>query len=364
MLGKGLKGKGYKLMIDNLDDLWHLYNLIEEHDIVGGETYRRVEKVDDKLRPDKAAKKRVWLAVDVEALEFHEFSNRLRVHGVVVKGPEDISLSSYHTLNFNTDKQIEIEKPKPWRKHQLEQLKNAIDATQQPQVIILSIEDDNAVIAQLHQYGVRKAATINAQGFGKFYSGTTAGKSSKKLSDVKKEFFDDILLQLQQLISQVEAKTDDVPLIVVGPGFTKDEFVKFCRDKQLSVMKNILVEGTGQAGMVGVQEALKRGVVTRLVSDSRVSFETELVEQVLEGIAKNGPVSYGLVETKAALDVGAVKQLLMTDSLIRGKNEQIEELLIKTENMSGTITIISTVHDAGKQLESLGGVAALLRYKV
>ena len=119
-----------------------------------------------------------------------------------------------------------------------------------------------------------------------------------------------------------------------------------------------------KAGMVGVQEALKRGVVKRLVSDSRVSFETELVEQVLEGIAKDGPVSYGLVETKAALDVGAVKQLLMIDSLIRGKNEQIEELLTKTEKIGGTITIISTVHDAGKQLESLGGVAALLRYNI
>ena len=361
ILGKDVKGKAYKLMIDNLDDLWHLYNLIEAHDVVGGETYRRMEKAGDKVRPEKTEKKRVWLAIDVEHVEFHEFSNRLRVHGLLVRGPEEIGLKSYHTLNFQTGGRLELEKPEPWRKHQLEQLENAITASNQPQVTIVALEDDNAVITQLYQYGVRKIASIDRQGSGKMYSDPTNSSINKvtvKCSDSKKEFFNNILLQLQQ------ARPEDSPLIIVGPGFTKDDFVKFAKEKSLTEFSNVLMENTGQAGMVGVQEAIKRGVVKRLVENSRVAFETELVEHLLEEIAKDGPATYGVSETEQAVEVGAVETLLVIDKLIRGPHEQIDKLLKNTETSAGKIVIISSLHDAGKQLDALGGVAALLRYKI
>lgn len=358
ILGKDPKGKAYKIMIDNLDDLWHLYNLIEEHDIVSGETYRRMEKVEDKLRADKTEKKRVWLAIEVERTEFHEFSNRLRVHGTITRGPEDMGLKSYHTLNFTSGSQLGLEKPEAWRAHQLGQLNSAVAASKQPQVTILAIEDDNAVIALLHQYGIRKLADIRVQGMGKLYTGASTKKSGKKVSESKKEFFNDILLQLQQVCPE------NSPLIIVGPGFTKDEFVEFVRDKNLPEFSYILVETIGQAGMVGVQEAIRRGLVKRLVQDSRVAFETELVDKLLEGIAKEGAVTYGLSEIENAVSTSAIETLLVIDKFIRGSNKQMEQVLENTEASGGNVVIVSTVHDAGKQLEALGGIAALLRYKI
>jgi protein pelota len=345
-------------MIDNLDDLWHLYNIIKQHDIISGETYRKQEKIDDKLRPEKSVKKKVWLAIDVDRLEFHEFSNRLRIHGTIVRGPDELGLKAYHTMNFTSGSRLELEKPEGWRAHQLDLLQNAVDATKQPKVTIVAMEDDNAVIALMHQYGVRNIATINAHGMGKQYSGSSSTKSNKNISEAKKEFFGNILTQLTQ------ARPEGSPMIIVGPGFTKDDFVKFCRDKNLTEFKNVLLETTGQAGMVGVSEAIKRGVVKRLVQDSRVAFETELVEKLLEGIAKDGPVDYGIENVKNALEAGAVESLLVIDKLIRGKNAQVEEILTHTESLSGNVVIISSVHDAGKQLEALGGIAAILRYKI
>jgi protein pelota len=358
VLKKDEKAKRFKLMIDNLDDLWHLYNLIEEHDIVSGLTQRRIEKADDKLRPEKTTKKHVWLGISVERLEFHEFSNRLRIHGTIVQGPEDMGLKSYHTLNFTSGNQIELQKQEAWRAHQLEQLKAAVNASKQPQVTIIAIEDDNAVIALLHQYGIRNLANIRVQGMGKLFSGQSSKKGGKKISEVKKDFFNDILLQLEQV------RPEKSPLIIVGPGFTKDDFMKFIKDKNLPDFSNILVETIGQAGMVGVQEAIKRGVVKRLVQDSRVAFETELVEKLLAEIATDGPISYGLNETKSALESGAVETILVIDKMIRGKNDEVNDILANTENIGGNVVIISTVHDAGKQLEALGGIAALLRYKI
>ena len=34
------------------------------------------------------------------------------------------------------------------------------------------------------------------------------------------------------------------------------------------------------------------------------------------------------------------------------------------ENMKGEVMVISSEHDGGKQLESLGGMAAFLRYEI
>jgi protein pelota len=345
-------------MIDNLDDLWHLYNLIEKHDTVGSKTYRRQEKADDKIRPEKAPKKPIWLAIDVEEVEFHEFSNRLRVLGIIVKGPEELGLKSHHTLNFTAGDTIEIEKPEAWRGHQIGLLKSAVEGTNQPKVIIIAMEDDNAVIGQLHQYGIRQLATIEHSGGGKFYSEKKSAKASESsLTGTKKEFFSSILTQINHIWDE------NIPLILVGPGFTKDEFIKFCRDKHLPGIDNILQETIGQSGMVGIQEAIRRGIVKRLVQDSRVAFETELVDKLLEGIGNNGAVSYGLDETENAATAGAVESLLVIDKLIRKKDDRLEKIMTTTESSGGKVVIISTVHDAGKQLEALGGVASLLRYK-
>jgi protein pelota len=346
-------------MIDNLDDLWHLYNIIEKGDIVASRSFRRLEKVDDKIRPDKTPKKLIWLAVEVEDVEFHEFSNRLRVHGIISKGPDDIGLKSYHTFNFSPNDTMELEKPQPWRKHQSELLKTAVFTAKQPLVTIVALEDDNAVIAQLYQYGIRNITTIERTGTGKLYSGSGTSKSDRSdSSKLKNDFFKNILTQLNQV------RSGDTPLIFVGPGFTKDEFLKFCKQNQVSGSNQIILEPTGQSGMVGIQEAIKRGVVKRVAEDSRLSYETELVDKLLEGIAISGPITYGTDETKTAVGLGAVDTLLVIDKLIRQKNELIEKIMNDTESQGGMVVVISTVHDAGKQLESLGGIAGLLRYKI
>jgi protein pelota len=301
----------------------------------------------------------VWLAISVEEVEFHEFSNRLRIHGIIVKGPDELGLKAYHTLNFTSGSELELEKPLGWRKHQMDLLKEAVNATGQPKTIVISIEDDNALIAQIYQYGIRKLAIIERTGGGKYFSGVKTTKvHSKSSSDAKKDYFDDILLQLNQV------RPENEPILIVGPGFAKDQLLSFFRDKQVSEVDKILVEPTGQSGMPGIKEAIKRGIVKRLVQESRISFETELIEKLLEGIAKDDPVIYGMTETQNAVSVGAVEYLLVTDLLIRAGDEHLEEMMNNAESSGGKVVIISTVHDAGKQLESLGGVAGLLRYKL
>jgi len=46
------------------------------------------------------------------------------------------------------------------------------------------------------------------------------------------------------------------------------------------------------------------------------------------------------------------------------RNPGIEELMRTAESARGTVVLVSRHHEAGKKLEALGGIAALLRFAI
>ena len=157
-------------------------------------------------------------------------------------------------------------------------------------------------------------------------------------------------------------KTKDSTLVVVGPGFTKEHFLKHGKEKEPQLFGKCIVHGTGNSGMNGVQEAIKTGVIEQITKENRVVFETNLIEKLFEEIKKDGLATYGEQEVKHALLNGAVERLLITDVLVRNKTG--EELLKLAKQNNSEFTIINTMHEAGKKIEGIGGVGALLRYKI
>jgi len=73
-------------------------------------------------------------------------------------------------------------------------------------------------------------------------------------------------------------------------------------------------------------------------------------------------VAYGPEEVQRAVAMGAVETLAILDSVVR-KNRS-GALMSAVENARGKIVVISERFEAGMKLESLGGVAALLRFKL
>jgi len=60
---------------------------------------------------------------------------------------------------------------------------------------------------------------------------------------------------------------------------------------------------------------------------------------------------------------------LITDSFIfssreDGKYEIVDEIMKLVDSNKGDIVIISKEHDGGKKLNGLGGIGAILRYKI
>jgi protein pelota len=344
ILKKNLRAQEIKIMLESMDDLWHLFNIIEKGDLVFAQTYRREEKKTDKLRPERGKKKPMRLGIEVEDIEFHEFSDRLRVHGIIKEGPQD--LGSYHTLNLAEGDKISIIK-KAWSAHHLNRVEESVAQTKQPLVIFLTLDYDEAYFAYLRQSGVQEIAHLTTEGSGKRY---------KRSPDAKKKFYSEILEKIRGLIK------GETPIVILGPGFAKEEFFEYAKDKEPDLFLHAVVSGTGSVGLSGIHEALKEGLAPRVLKDTRVGYETSLIEELLAEISKDGNYAYGKEEVKSAVISGAVQILLVTDTKVREK--KVDDLLKTAQDKRSEIAIINAKTDCGKKLESLGGVAAILRYKI
>lgn len=336
-----------KVQAENLDDLWHLRNLINEGDHVTASTYRTAEEATDKIRAEKTEKKRMTLTLAVERVEFHDFSDRLRILGTIAEGPRDLGM--HHTFNVTAEdhEPITIRKPEGLRDHDWKRLKEAQEAAKRPLVTILSMDDEEAVISVLRQYGVQHAVTVK---------GRTAGKQYEASDDPQKDYFGELFAAAKR------TRAEGTPMIVVGPGFTREDFLDFVKGQDAEFLEGVVTEGTGQAGRVGVQEALKRGIVERIQRDQQVAVDTRLIEQLMGEIARDGPVAYGKDEVQRAMGMGAVEQLLLTETWMRTKEG--EALMKRASETGSSIHVVATAHEAGQTLEGLGGIAARLRYKI
>ncbi|HDM66797.1 MAG TPA: mRNA surveillance protein pelota, partial [Thermoplasmatales archaeon] len=308
-------------------------------------TFRSTEQKKYLIRSKKTEKKKMRLGIRVEDVKFHEFSDRLRVHGVIEEGPQD--LGSYHTLNITSEENEPITIIKEeWTDYELNRLEEAVRQRRQTIIIFVSLDDETATIALLRQSGVQWITDIHSHQSGKMY----------ETQSTEKEYFEEIINLIQQY------KKEETPIVVIGPGFTREQFVKYGKEKKPDLFHNTVTYGTGHAGMNGIQEALKSGVVEHIARENRVVFETKLIEQLFEEIKKNGLVGYGEREVETLLESGAVKHLLITEKLLREENG--EKLLRLAQRYNADFTVVSISHDAGRKLDGLGGVAAFLRFKL
>lgn len=331
-----------KLRPDTIDDLWHLSNLLDESDLVYASTYRRKEDKADKLRPERTEKVRMKLGIRVRKVEFHESEDRLRMLGEIESGPQDVG--QHHTLMIGIGDDITIVKTE-WKQAYLERIKRAIEASDKPSVVFIAIEDTEAVIAFAREYGFKESATIARNPGGKMYD----SKSNEEA-------------YLDEVIDKVAPVLKGEPLVILGPGFTKESLARRMREKHPDLSSEIILLSTGQAGMAGVNEAMKRGLGGKAVESSRVARETRLVEQLFSEIGSDGLFAYGMQSVRTAVEAGAVKTLLVIDEKVR--TDEADDLLKLVEGSRGEFVIISSLHEAGRRLDSLGGIAAILRYPI
>ncbi len=338
VLKKDLRNGEIKLRVEVEDDLWHLYNIVSVGDLVFSLTQRREEKQTDRIRVERGEKKTMRLGLRVEKVEFHEFTDRLRILGIIEYGPQDIG--EHHTFNITVGSELSIIKER-WEKRHMKRLEDAIKSVERPLITFLTMEDNEAEIIVLREYGVKKLASIGFSGGGKQY------RSSKK-----EEFFERILKALRELYREGE-------LLIIGPGFTKEEFFSWAKEKEPQLLGKAHVYSASHGGTVGVNEAMKK-IGTEILEKSRMTIEAKEVEKLFVEISKNGAFAYGKKDVERFLKQGAVEKLLILSKLMRV--EEGEKYMKLAEGGGAEVIVISELGEPGKRLASIGGIGAILRF--
>ena len=325
-----------RLFPETIDDIWHLDHLIYPGDLVFATTFRTVDVASDKIRPEKAEKKPVRLGIRVEKVEFHHYANRLRVTGTIEQG---MDVGAHHTLNVEPGYEISV--IRNWNRRDLERIERAVKASVYDVLHILSIEEGEAELFRVRQYGPEPVIAI------------TMGSGKGADVNNRAAFFDAVYEQVQVITG---------PLVIAGPGFIKDDFMKFFRARDSEKAARAVVVETRRGGAGAIQEVIGLGTLEKLVGDLQLAREVNLMDEFLKRISKGEPVAYGRKEVMNASECGAVEQVLVADTLIHDPGTTA--ILEEAERCNADVVVFSTSFEPGKKLESLGGIAAILRYRI
>ena len=337
------------LVPESLDDLWHLTYVIEPGDRVAGDTTRRIQRDDDDLRDTGGEREHMWVELDVSDVEFAKFANRLRVGGVIVDCSREDQLDFHHTLNVEPRTEIEVEKV--WKPDQNDRLEEAVEATENPDVAIATVEEGEAHVHTVAQYGTEERATITGP--------TGKGEYARP----REELFEEL--------AGVLGRLDVDAILLAGPGFTKADALSYIEDEDPDLAASVTTVDTAGVGDRGVHEVLKRGAVEEVQTQTRIAAEADLIDELTERIATGEKVAYGPEQVAEAAEYGAIEQLLVLDERLRVErgpdgdwSVDVDDVVETTEQKGGEVTVFSGEFDPGQQLKNLGGIAALLRYRI
>ena len=348
--GYGEEGRERLTLVpENVDDLWHLAHVLEPGDLVEGDTTRRIQRNDDQMRDTGGQREHLFVTLQVEDVEFARFANRLRVSGVIVGCSREDQLNAHHTLNVEEHDELTVEKH--FKPDQTERLQEATEAAENPDVAIATVEEGAAYVHTVQQYGTEEYAS--------FTKPTGKGEYSRP----REELF----AELGEALSHLDGDA----VILAGPGFTKNDALDHLKENFPEVAEDVTTVDTSAAGDRGVHEVLKRGAVDEVQKETRISKEANLIDDLTAEIAKGAKATYGPEDVAEAAEFGAIETLLVVDDRLRKERQgegdwsiDVNEVIESVEQQGGDVVVFSSEFAPGEQLSNLGGIAAILRYRL
>ena len=346
-----VEGGGERITVvpETVDDLWHLQYVVEPGDNVAGQTTRRIQRADESLRDTGGQREAMSVTIAVDTVEFHRFADRLRLGGDIVSCSREDQIGHHHTLNVEAFDEIAV--TKEWKPDQIERLEEAAEADEQPDVAIATVEEAAAWIHTVHGHGTEEYASI------------TGPTGKGEFARARSELFG----QLGSALSHLDADA----IILAGPGFTKEDAYSFLEESHPELAELTTIVDTSAAGDRGVHEVLARGALDEVRAETRIAREASLIDELTERIATDGAVAYGPDAVAQAVDYGAVETLLIVDERLRAERGgagawgvDVDALIESTEHQGGEVVVFSSEFDPGRRLSGLGGIAALLRYRI
>jgi protein pelota len=333
----------FKLRIETPSDLWRIARFVRPGEPVGGSTTRRDPEAPEDVPAAQRERRRVWIVVRAEQVEFHDFSGKVRVTGPIVEGPFDIG--RHHTIELGEGDEVTVVKRSPTAADRTI-LEEGIRKLGEPTILIASVDWGESAIVRLRGRSIEKVAEVKRGIAGKRFKGSAPEKDRAAY-----------LSEIAGLLSTEGAKADAV--LLAGPGFLKESVAHALAERSDPVGKKLKLYATSESGLAGVDELLRSGRASELLRATVAAEEAQLVEELMSALGGHR-AAVGLAEVPEAAQAGAVETLLVSESLL-AREEAVRAMDAAREGRA-KVLVVRDASPPGKRLAGLGGIGAILRY--
>ncbi|MEM0293320.1 MAG: mRNA surveillance protein pelota [Saccharolobus sp.] len=327
-----------RIHVETEDDLWVLHLILEKGDTVIAKTTRDVGLGKESRRIS------MIITLKIDHTEFQEFTNRLRIHGIIEDAPERYGIKgAHHTINLDIGDEIVIIK-QHWSKYAIDRLYK--QANRRGNILIALVDFDEYLIAIPYQQGIKILSEKSLRSITE-----DEGIIEQNAEEVAKE------------IDTYAQQYSPYAILIAGPGFFK-EIVS----KKISTKIRVYIDSVSSASRSGLNEILRRDIIDKIISDYEISKGVRYMERAMELLAKqHNLVTYGVEQVKIASQLGSVETVLVAEDLLIGNEEErlkIEQILEEIENKKGEVIIVPKESPIYYQLKSLTGILAILRFAI
>ncbi|MBM3233704.1 hypothetical protein FJZ19_01280 [Candidatus Pacearchaeota archaeon] len=194
-----------------------------------------------------------------------------------------------------------------------------------------------------------------------FANGILVHNSSQRFERITeglaKEFFKRVADSMKEIFFDMPKLKG---ILVGGPIPTKEEFLQ--KGELVTKLKDMVIgiKNLGNTDESGLEELVE--LSHDILSQQEIIKEKKILEKFFETLGKNPDKAvYKIDDVKKALKYGAVSLLILSKKLDK---KTARELRNEAENISSEVEMISTETEEGEQFWNLGGIGALLRFKV
>ncbi|CAL1700854.1 unnamed protein product [Somion occarium] len=381
LLGKHLDkdGSGYvTLRPDDDEDIWHLYNLIQEGDRVRASAVRRVQNVSAtgsieshrvRLNLTLAVARVTWSPSTAAAGEAASFSTdaststsapahaaTLHISGRVTSENPHVKMGAFHTLDVEVNRDVRIEKDEGgWDSIALGRVEESCVPGRGAEVAAIVCGEGTATFCLLSQHMTMVMHRLEVSIPRKIAA--NSGAHEKGLTRFYSALFTSFLRHIPYSSPTIRA------IVIASPGWVRDavfdyimaEATRTGNKALLSTRNKFIKVHVTSPHVHSLVEVLKSPEIASQLKETKFAREGIMLDKFFKMLgADEMRAWYGPVHVALAADRGAIGTLLISDDLFRASDpimrKKYVQLVEDARQKNAEVLIFSSMHESGQPI--------------
>ncbi|KAJ2315389.1 Translation factor pelota [Coemansia sp. RSA 2611] len=352
-----------RLIPQEPEDMWHVYNLIQKGDQLTASTVRGV-KSESKTGSVSTDRVRLSLTIAIEDVFFDSYACALRINGRNIAENKFVAFGQYHTLDLEMNQPFTLGKAE-WDLISLQRVKDACDITRQADVAAVTMQEGLAVVCLMTQY-----MTVVRQRIEVPIPRKRRGSTTNYEKGVQR-FYEQIYRAIKQHIDFGVVKV----VILGSPGFVRDQFFDYMMAEAVKAEDRAIIESKSKFLLVhtssghkgALEEVMRDPQIKARLADTKSALEARAIDKFYQMLNDEPDRAfYGYHDVHKAAENGAIGTLMVTDELFRAADVPTRKKYIRlvedSQATNADVLVFSSLHVSGERLNQLAGVAAILNF--